>query len=91
MQVCMVWLTNWFLFMKLSETILIALALGSLLLWILEVRRTSFAESYWILMVCLAFLFSFQFVRNRRLEREKIVSPTIKQMEADRNRKKKKK
>ncbi|WP_040006649.1 hypothetical protein [Fibrisoma limi] len=77
--------------MKLSETILIALALGSLLLWILEVRRTSFAESYWILMVCLAFLFSFQFVRNRRLEREKIVSPTIKQMEADRNRKKKKK
>ena len=87
----MVWLTNWFLFMKLSETILIALAVGSLLLWILEIRRTSFAESYWILMVCLAFLFSFQFVRNRRLEREKIVSPTIKQMEADRNRKKKKK
>lgn len=70
--------------MKLSEILLLAAAAGFLTIWIAELQRTTFAESYWLLMLCLAFLLAFQFVRTRRLEREKAVSPTIKQMVNDR-------
>ncbi|WP_019987765.1 hypothetical protein [Rudanella lutea] len=76
--------------MKLNETLLLAGAAGALLIWLLELQRTSFAESYIYLMLCLALLFSLQFVRNRRIQREKEVSPTIKQMAADQKKKKKK-
>ena len=70
--------------MKLSEILLLAAAAGFLTIWIAELQRTTFAESYWLLMLCLAFLLAFQFVRTKRLEREKAVSPTIKQMINDR-------
>jgi hypothetical protein len=40
-------------------------------------------------MLCLGCLLGFQFVKNKRLEREKAVSPTIKQMVDDRKKKKK--
>ena len=70
--------------MKLSETLLLAAAAGFLILWIAEFQRTTFADSYWLLMMCLAFLLAFQYVRNKRLEREKAISPTIKQMVDDR-------
>lgn len=70
--------------MKLSEILLLAAAAGFLTIWIAELQRTTFSESYWLLMLCLAFLLAFQFVRNKRIEREKIISPTIKQMVNDR-------
>ena len=70
--------------MKLSEILLLAAAAGFLTIWIAELQRTTFAESYWLLMLCLAFLLAFQYVRNKRIERDKIVSPTIKQMVNDR-------
>lgn len=70
--------------MKLSEILLLAAAAGFLTIWIAELQRTSFAESYWLLMLCLAFLLAFQYVKNQRLQREKAVSPTIKQMVNDR-------
>ena len=70
--------------MKLSEILLLAASAGFLTIWIAEFQRTSFAESYWLLMLCLAFLLAFQYVRNKRIEHEKIVSPTIKQMVNDR-------
>ncbi len=70
--------------MKLSEILLLAASAGFLTIWVAEFQRTSFAESYWLLMLCLAFLLAFQYVRNKRIEREKIVSPTIKQMVNDR-------
>jgi len=70
--------------MRLSEILLLAASAGFLTIWIAEFQRTSFAESYWLLMLCLAFLLAFQYVRNKRIEREKIVSPTIKQMVNDR-------
>ncbi|MBC3785171.1 hypothetical protein [Spirosoma utsteinense] len=70
--------------MKLPEILLLAAAAGFLTIWIAEFQRTTFAESYWLLMLCLAFLLAFQFVRNKRLEREKTISPTIKQMVNDR-------
>lgn len=70
--------------MKLSEILLLAASAGFLTIWVAEFQRTSFAESYWLLMLCLAFLLAFQYVRNKRIEREKIISPTIKQMENDR-------
>ncbi|GAB4034356.1 hypothetical protein [Spirosoma jeollabukense] len=75
--------------MKLSETLLLAAAAGFLILWIAEYQRTTFMDSYWLLMLCLAFLLAFQYVRNKRLEREKAVSPTIKQMVENRKKKKK--
>ena len=70
--------------MKLSEILLLAAAAGFLTIWIAEFQRTSFAESYWLLMLCLAFLLAFQYVKNQRLQREKTVSPTIRQMVNDR-------
>ncbi|SFC39921.1 hypothetical protein [Spirosoma endophyticum] len=75
--------------MKLSETLLLAAAAGFLILWIAEYQRTTFMDSYWLLMLCLAFLLAFQYVRNKRLEREKAISPTIKQMVENRKKKKK--
>ena len=48
---------------KLIKTLLLATALGFLVLWILEFRRTSLAESYWLLLLCLVFLLSFQYYR----------------------------
>ena len=74
--------------MKLSETLLLAAAAGFLILWIAEYQRTTFTDSYWLLMLCLAFLLAFQYVRNKRLEREKAVSPTIRQMVENRKKKK---
>ena len=75
--------------MKLPEIILLAVAAGFLVIWIAEYQRTTFGESYWLLMFFLGFLLAFQYVRNKRLEREKAVSPTIKQMVEDRKKKKK--
>ncbi len=75
--------------LKLGEVLLLAGGAGFLILWIAEYQRTSFAESYWLLMLCLGCLLGFQFVKNKRLEREKAVSPTIKQMVDDRKKKKK--
>ncbi len=40
-------------------------------------------------MLCLSCLLAFQYVKNKRLEREKAVSPTVKQMVTDRKKKKK--
>lgn len=64
--------------MKLNETLLLAGAAGALLIWILEFRRTNFADSYLYLMLFVGLLFAFQYVRNKRLEQEKAVSPTVK-------------
>jgi hypothetical protein len=57
--------------MKLSETLLLSAALGSLALWVLEFRRTSFLDSYWLLMAVTFFLFTFLYVRQRRILGEK--------------------
>lgn len=70
--------------MKLSEILLLAASAGFLTIWIAEFQRTSFAESYWLLMLCIASLLAFQYVKNQRLQRGKAVSPTIKQMVDDR-------
>lgn len=69
---------------KLSEIVPLAGAGGFLVIWITEYIRTSFAESYWLLMLMLGCLLTFQYVKNKRLEREKAISPTIKQMVDDR-------
>ena len=75
--------------LKLSEILLLSAAAGFLILWIAEYQRTTFVDSYWLLMLCAGFLFAFQYAKNRRLEREKVISPTIKQMVEDRKKKKK--
>lgn len=75
--------------LKLYEVLMLSAAAGFVVLWIAEYQRTSFAESYWLLMLSLGFLLAFQYVKNKRLEREKAVSPTIKQMVEDRKKNKK--
>lgn len=48
-----------------SRTVLIALAIGFFVVWILEWRRTSLAESYWLLLAALTSLLSYQYFRIR--------------------------
>lgn len=74
--------------MKLRDTLLLAAAFGSFMLWILEFRRASFVDSYWLLLLSLAFLLGFQYFRIRQRETDKLISPTIKQMATDRQTKK---
>ena len=76
--------------MKLVDTVLISLAIGSFLLWVLEIRRTnSFLDSYPFLMLSLTFLLAFQYIRVKRRQDNKEVSPTIKQMAEQKKKKKK--
>ena len=48
---------------KLTRTILIAACIGFLIVWVFEFRRTTLFESYWLLLVGLICLLSFQFIR----------------------------
>ncbi len=48
---------------KLTRTILLASAIGFFVLWLLEFRRAGLFESYWLLLVGLICLLSFQFIR----------------------------
>ncbi|MCE7071333.1 MULTISPECIES: hypothetical protein [unclassified Dyadobacter] len=48
---------------KLTRTILIALALGFFVMWVLEFRRTTMFESYWLLLLAIMCLLMFQFSR----------------------------
>lgn len=70
--------------MKLRDTLLLCAFIGGLLLWILEVMRVGFSGSYDVLLLSLVFLFAFQYFRQRDRQATKNVSPTIKQMAADR-------
>ena len=66
--------------MKLRDTLFISAFIGALLLWILEIRRVGFSGSYDLLLLALVFLFGFQFFRVRDQQKNKTMSPTIKQM-----------
>lgn len=48
---------------KLLKTIILALAVGFFVLWILEFRRAGMAESYWLLLLSILCLLYFQFKR----------------------------
>ncbi|KAA0991687.1 hypothetical protein [Dyadobacter aurulentus] len=48
---------------KLSRTILLALALGFFVVWVLEFRRAGLFESYWLLLLSIICLLFFQFSR----------------------------
>ena len=48
---------------KLLRTILLALALGFFVMWVLEFRRAGMFESYWLLLLSIVCLLSFQFIR----------------------------
>jgi hypothetical protein len=65
--------------MKLREIILLAVAAGFLVIWVAEYQRTTFSDSYWLLMLFLGFLLAFQYARIKRIGREKSLSPTVKQ------------
>ncbi len=48
---------------KLVKTILLALSAGFFFLWILEFRRAGMFESYWLLLLSVTCLLTFQFRR----------------------------
>ncbi|CAG5068415.1 hypothetical protein DYBT9623_01146 [Dyadobacter sp. CECT 9623] len=48
---------------KLSRTILLALALGFFVVWVLEFRRAGLFESYWLLLLSIVCVLFFQFSR----------------------------
>ncbi len=73
---------------QLTDVLLLSASLGSFVIWILEIQRAGFADSYMFLLACLAFLLAFQFQRIKRRQQEKAVSPTVKQMVEKRKRKK---
>jgi len=57
---------------KLLRTILLALAIGFFTMWILEFRRAGMFESYWLLLMSILSLLSFQFIRLKAsLEKKK--------------------
>jgi hypothetical protein len=40
--------------------------IGFFILWLLEIRRVAFKDSYWLIMLCLASLLLFQYLRSKR-------------------------
>ncbi|MRS62037.1 hypothetical protein [Larkinella terrae] len=74
--------------MRIRETVLISLSIGCLILWVLEFRRTrTFGEHYWLIMLCLAFLLGFMYVRGVHLNRQEQKPPV--QVKPSRKKKKK--
>lgn len=51
---------------KLIRTLLLAAAIGFLVMWVLEFRRTTLFESYWLLLLGLMFLLMFQLNRLKQ-------------------------
>jgi hypothetical protein len=48
---------------KLTRTILLAGTVGFLIVWVLEFRRTTIFDSYWLLLLSITCLLFFQFNR----------------------------
>jgi hypothetical protein len=67
---------------KLSRTILLALALGFLVVWILEFRRAGLFESYWLLLLSIVCLLVFQFSRLKAAATNKPNQPEISSQKA---------
>lgn len=52
------------------KTILLFLSLGFLIIWFLEFRRTSLADSYWLLLLVMVCLFLYQFLNLKASDRK---------------------
>lgn len=48
---------------KLVKTILLALSMGFFIMWVLEFRRAGMFESYWLLLLAIVCLLTFQYTR----------------------------
>src|SRR5690606_41423769 len=55
---------------KGRNAILLLLALGFLIIWVLEYRRTTMAERYWILLITLLFVFWYQFLNISAMKKD---------------------
>jgi hypothetical protein len=73
---------------RLTDSLFLSAAIGFFIVWLLEIQRAGFAQSYMFLLACLSFLLAFQFQRVKRRQQENTVSPTVKQMIEKRKRKK---
>lgn len=78
---------------KGRKAILLFLALGFLIIWVLEYRRTTMAESYWILLITLLFVFWYQFLNISAKKKDATSLPTqekkeVKQKKCEKKRRK---
>lgn len=65
---------------KLLKSLLLAAALGLLILWIMEFWRVGFGDSYWLLLLSLCCVLIHQYIRLRALpDKTRPVSPTPRQ------------
>ena len=56
---------------KLAETLFGFGALGCLVLWVLEIQRVPFKDSYWLIMLFVACVLIFQYLRYQNSETTK--------------------
>lgn len=75
---------------KLTRTILIAGCIGFLIMWVLEFRRTTLFESYWLLLLSITFLLLFQFnrLKSSLTEKKRMEEANIKKATANKTVKK---
>jgi hypothetical protein len=60
---------------KLIETLFGFGALGCLVLWVLEIQRVAFKDSYWLIMGFVACVLIFQYLRYKNAEEAKTNEP----------------
>lgn len=79
---------------KLVETLFGFGALGCLMLWVLEIQRVPFKDSYWLVMGFVACVLIFQYLRYKNNENaaanEKLKTPTSKVIKPALSKKKRK-
>ena len=63
---------------KLVETLFGFGALGCLVLWVLEIQRVPFKDSYWLIMLFVACVLIFQYLRYQNSETAKETKPNEK-------------
>ena len=74
---------------KLTRTLLIAGCIGFLIVWVLEFRRTTLFESYWLLLISITFLLFFQFnrLKSSLTEKKRLEEESLRKATASKNKK----
>ena len=68
---------------------MIAGCIGFLIVWVLEFRRTTLFESYWLLLISITFLLFFQFnrLKSSLTEKKRLEEESLKKVTATKNKK----
>ena len=68
---------------------MIAGCIGFLIVWVLEFRRTTLFESYWLLLISITFLLFFQFnrLKSSLTEKKRLEEESLRKATASKNKK----